>query len=497
MDDSRLDRLAPRLRTRTSRRDLLRGAAALGLGAALGPATRQAFAQQATPVAEPISALGDSGAVGVPGQVPIDHLVVIFLENHTFDNLYGLFPGANGIAGPDGWIVQTDRGGAPYQTLPRVVNAYPTPEIDTSQFPVTLPNALFEIDTFVPDDQIIPSPIHRFYTHQMQMNGGRMDRYVAWTDSGALPAGYWDTSRLPLFPYAKEYTLCDNWFTGAFGGSMLNHFWLVCANTPVWPNAPQDQIARVEFDRDGNLIGVENDGNVTPDGYCVNDVQPFYPPYQAGTPVVDRLPPQTMPTIGDRLSAAGVSWAWYAGGWNDALAGHPAPTFQFHHQPFSYFATYGDGMPARAAHLKDESDFLAAVDAGTMPQVSFIKPVGKYDEHAGYSAIRDSEQHAVDLIERVKASPLWERSAVVVTYDDFGGWYDHVAPPRIDRWGPGGRVPAIVVSPWARRGHIDSTPYDHTSVMAFIEWRFGLLPVATRDAFAYNLLPAFDFSQHG
>jgi phospholipase C len=86
---------------------------------------------------------------------------------------------------------------------------------------------------------------------------------------------------------------------------------------------------------------------------------------------------------------------------------------------------------------------------------------------------------------------------VIVTYDDFGGWYDHVAPPRIDRWGPGGRVPAIIVSPWARRGHIDHTPYDHTSVMAFLEWRFGLLPVASRDAFAYNLLPAFDFMQGG
>ena len=103
----------------------------------------------------------------------------------------------------------------------------------------------------------------------------------------------------------------------------------------------------------------------------------------------------------------------------------------------------------------------------------------------------------VELIEAVKASPLWERSAIVVTYDDFGGWYDHVAPPPIDGWGPGGRVPAIIISPWARKAHIDRTPYDHTSILKFIEWRWGLGPLATRDALAWNLLPAFDFSASG
>jgi acid phosphatase len=132
-----------------------------------------------------------------------------------------------------------------------------------------------------------------------------------------------------------------------------------------------------------------------------------------------------------------------------------------------------------------------------LPAVSFIKPLGIYDEHAGYSTVEAAESHAVELIEAVKASPFWERSAIVVTYDDFGGWYDHVAPPPIDRWGPGGRVPAIIVSPWARKSHVDSTPYDHTSILKFIEWRWGLAPVSTRDALAWNLLTAFDFGAPG
>lgn len=274
---------------------------------------------------------------------------------------------------------------------------------------------------------------------------------------------------------------------------MLNHIWLICAATPTWPNAPAAKIAQPVLDATGRVIDLLADGDVTPDGYVVNDVQPFFTPYEAGTPDPERMPPQTLPTIGDRLSAAGVDWAWYAGGWDDALAGNPAPTFVFHHQPFSYFAPYGDGTPGRAAHLKDETAFDAALAAGTLPTVSFVKPLGEFDEHAGYAAIEASERRAVDLIERVKASRYWDRAAILLTYDDFGGWYDHVPPPAGDRWGPGGRVPLLVVSPHARRGHVDHTPYDHTSILALIARRFGLPPLTDRDRFAYDLLPAFDF----
>ena len=130
---------------------------------------------------------------------------------------------------------------------------------------------------------------------------------------------------------------------------MLNHIWLIAATTPLWPGAPANQVAQPLFDSGGALIGLQHDGNVTPDGYCVNDVQPFYAPYQANTPVEERMPPQLAATIGDRLSDARVSWAWYAGGWDDAVAGNPAPTFEFHHQPFSYYSRYGEGMPGASA----------------------------------------------------------------------------------------------------------------------------------------------------
>ncbi len=104
-----------------------------------------------------------------------------------------------------------------------------------------------------------------------------------------------------------------------------------------------------------------------------------------------------------------------------------------------------------------------------------------------------SERHTAELIERVKGSPYWEETAIILTYDDFGGWYDHVPPPVVDRWGPGGRVPMLLISPYARKGFVDHTYYDTTSILRFIEWRYGLAPLTDRDAGTNNLLAAFDF----
>jgi phospholipase C len=220
--------------------------------------------------------------------------------------------------------------------------------------------------------------------------------------------GYYDTPELPLYPYARDYTLADNFFTGAFGGSMLNHFWLICACTPTWPDAPEEIVAQPDLDENGNLVGLTRDGEVTPDGYAVNTSQPWYRPFQAGTDDRHRMPPQTSATIGERLTEAGLAWAWYAGGWNDALAGNPDPTFVYHHQPFVYFEQYGDGTAAKSEHLLDETDFVESLERGDLPAVSFVKPLGKVDEHAGYSTILASELHVAGLIEQIKASAVWD-----------------------------------------------------------------------------------------
>jgi phospholipase C len=114
------------------------------------------------------------------------------------------------------------------------------------------------------------------------------------------------------------------------------------------------------------------------------------------------MPLLTMPTIGDRLSAKTISWAWYSGGWNDAVAGHPDALFQFHHQPFNYFAPYAEGSAARAEHLKDIEEFLAALRTANLPAVAFVKPIGAYNEHMGYADLLRGQQYVADLVKAVQ-----------------------------------------------------------------------------------------------
>jgi phospholipase C len=240
---------------------------------------------------------------------------------------------------------------------------------------------------------------------------------------------------------------------------------------------------------------VVKNGSVTPDGYVVHTVYPTNRPYPASIKDPAQLMPLlTMPTIGDRLSAKGISWAWYSGGWNDAVAGHPDALFQFHHQPFNYFLPYAEGTAARAEHLKDIDDFLAALRTGNLPAVAFVKPIGAYNEHMGYGDLLRGQQYVASLVKAVQDSAVWKDSVIIITYDEAGGRWDHVPPPRGDRWGPGVRVPAIIISPYAKRSFVDHTTYETTSILQFIETRWNLAPLGSRDAAANNLLNAFDFS---
>src|SRR5919199_5960545 len=152
-----------------------------------------------------------STAMTQPGDdVPINHIIVIYQENHTFDNLFGKFPGANNLGQAGARVPQVDKSGVVYQTLPQPLDTSKKPPEADRRFPDSLPNAPFQIDRYVSMDQVSPSPVHRFYQHQLQMDGGKMDRYVAWTNAGGLPMGYYDTQQLPLYPYARDYTVADN-----------------------------------------------------------------------------------------------------------------------------------------------------------------------------------------------------------------------------------------------------------------------------------------------
>lgn len=431
-------------------------------------------------------------------QARLQHLIVIFPENHTFDALWGQFPGANGLNSPGAVVKQVDQNGVELAALPGVPG---------TNLPASLPNAPFRIQQFYDQGEIYPSPVHRFYPNLLQLNGeplgdGRyanfkLDMFVSAVGAGTLAMGYYDTERLPLYPYAREFTLMDNFFGSQFGGSMLGHFWLVAAATPVWPNADPRLVLQPVFNADGKLVGLNNpNGVVSPDGYALEDSQPYYPPFLAGTPDADRVPPQTNDTIGDLLNRANVSWAWYAQGWNDAVAGNPSPDFQFHHQPFSYFEAYRPGTENRARHLKDLDDFHQSLKDGTLPAVSFIKPIGGLDEHPGESPVVGSQDFEVGLIEAIKSSPYWDSCAIIITYDDYGGFYDHVPPVMEDPFGPGQRMPCLLISPFARRATVDHNRYNTQSILKLIEERWGLPSLSERDRRAPSLGTAFDTERY-
>jgi Phospholipase C len=185
-----------------------------------------------------------------------------------------------------------------------------------------------------------------------------------------------------------------------------------------------------------------------------------------------------------------VSWAWYAGGWHNANAGTADKHFQFHHQPFVYYKNYAEGTAARELHLKDEIDFMAAIQNANLPAVSFYKPIGELNEHPGYADLLSGDQHVAEVIHKIENSPLWQDTVIIVTYDEFGGYWDHVPPPLLDRFGPGSRIPTLIISPLSKRGFIDSTVYDTTSILKFIETRHHLAPLTERDALANDLFNA-------
>lgn len=471
---------------------------------------------------------GAPAGAAPPGLDRIETVVVIYAENRSFDDLYGAFPGADGLQGlTAAETLQRDRDGAPLAVLPPIWGGLTargvTPAVTETQT-VRLPNAPFAIDAADGFALALGVPTrdlwHRFYQHQMQIDGGRNDMFAAWADSGGLVMGHYDGSALPLWGIARKYVLADAFFMGAFGGSFLNHQWLICACTPYYPNAATSPAAPsiAVVNPDGTSLAIAanspasaldgipkfvGDGNLTPDFYAVNTMQPPYqpsanPPAAGGDPATadplepTTLPPQTAVTIGDLLTAKGVSWAWYAGAWQAALDGQnaaPVPNFQFHHQPFNYFAAYAPGTAARAEHLRDGglggAAFLRDIDAGALPAVAFYKPQGNLTEHAGYTDVLSGDRHIADVIGHLVRGPQWPHMLVIVTYDENGGFWDHAAPPVADRWGPGSRVPAIILSPFARHGFVDHTPYDTTSILRFIieRWDLPMLKgIAVRDA---------------
>lgn len=524
--------------------------AAAGAVAAAGGATASGSAAVSTP--HPATSQAPRQAA-LPPTLPrgYKHLVVIYEENHSFDNLYGTWGAVNGqrvdglAQATAAQMTQLGQDDTAFSCLPQNdVNLDSPPLSNTCQdaghsiSASHFTNRPFRIDDYLkPQDKTCPPEgtfapngvpkdsagaepggctrdlVHRFYQEQYQIDGGKQDRYTTGSDAVGLTQGHYDTRALPIYRYlhrsnAPKYVLADHFFQGAFGGSFLNHQFLIAARAPLDTSNGASGAKNSVVDSNGMPTSYPQykatDTNVLDDkltkectdpalndpvhacgDYAVNTIQPTNSPHGSGAqlPLIDDA---KYPNIGDRLTDAKISWNWYSGGWDHAEAGHPGALFQYHHQPFNYFANYAPGQPGRA-HLKDEKRFIAAADQGHLPTVSFVKPYGAENEHPGYASEPNGSDHLVNLLQTITNGPQADKTLVVVTYDEFGGTWDHVSPPKTDAWGPGTRVPALVISRGFKHSGVDHTTYDTTSILATLEHSFGLAPLSSRDAAVHPL----------
>jgi phospholipase C len=454
-------------------------------------------------------------AAAEDGLKKIKNIIILYLENRSFNNLLGTFPGANGIARAKQTVVQRDRSGTSYRFLPPTTGPFDVesnvPEVRALTLP-QLPNEPFALDQVVPGISIgttIRNVTHLFYTNRAQVNGGANDRFAALSNAGGLTMSYYSQSAMAethLWKSAQRGVLFDNFFQGAFGGSFLNHIWLVCGCAPIWPNPPASQ--RSILDATGVPVEEKRITTTSDGDYAVNTTQSVF--FNDGNQGENLLPGQTAVTIGDRLSEKGVDWAWYSEGWDlaiiqdrtaDQQTAMKTMRFAYHHQPFAYFHRFDPstarGRAQRRTHLRDAKDFENDLQSGQLPPVSIYKPANINSEHPGEGSVAAGDALIGRLVEMIDASPVRDSYAFIITYDEFGGLFDHVPPPtgaQADFFGPGTRIPAVLVSPFVKPGTIDSTELETTSILKFISERFDLDPLPNaRFHQVKSLSKAFDF----
>jgi len=360
---------------------------------------------------------------------PIKHFVVLMQENHTFDNYFGTYPGADG---PPKNVCMPKVVGDPSSGCVNRVWIGNTPTLDL---------------------------LHSTEVSAEQLDGGKMDGFVsAFTRRGidaAQPMGYYDDRDLPYYwNLADSYVLFDRFFTSAHAGSVWNHmFWVSGAAG----NPQADVIPQAGFD----------------------DKQ--------------------VPTIFDRLEAAGISWKFYVQNYDPRITAFNHRTLTDNDKlsqpiwvPLLAYRKYVDD-PRLFSHIVDMSQYYEDAANGTLPAVAFMAPAGSSEHPPG--RIQAGEAFIRTIITALMPSSAWPSSAFMWTYDDWGGWYDHVKPPAVDQYGYGFRVPAILVSSWARHGQVNHTQLDFTSMLKFIEQNWRLQPLAARDRAANSIASAFDFTQ--
>jgi phospholipase C len=351
-----------------------------------------------------------------PTSGTFQHIIVVIMQNRSFDHLFGTFPGANGIASGVPGFKQVSAAG---NTV--------TP--------------FFQTNLGIPD---MP---HLRGSLISDWNNGLMDKFAL--NSGVDAMGFYDSTTPGvdlLWSWAQQYALADNFFPSAMGDAPSNQLYLVAAG--------------------------DNSFSFT--------IQPFYGPCNTLTTTTA---PYTFRHVGDQLAAKNLAWAWYHESYGDCT--HYVPQ----ENPFQFFTdTQGSG------NLRDLTAFSTDLNAGRLPAVSFVQPGPLHSTHpaSGYS-IAHGLQWLDGFIRQIQNSPVWSNAAIVVIWDSSGGLWDHVPPPQMDSQGLGPRVPMLVISPLAKKGHISHVQMDDVSILKLIQSNFGLPPLNARNQLSNGLNDMFAF----
>jgi phospholipase C len=441
---------------------------------------------------------------GADPKTPIHHLVVIFQENVSFDHYFGTYPVAMNPAGE-----------------PKFVAAPGTPTVHGLTAGLIAQNqneaAPFRLDR---SHAATCDQDHSYTDEQKAYNSGLVNKFVEFTGNGSGGTckasdvmGYFDGNTVTaLWNYAQHFAMSDNSFGSGFGPSSPGALNLVSGQT---------------HGADANVPGDTVDGTV------ISDPQPRFD--KCDTREVVGM---TGTNVGNLLNAHGITWGWFQGGFADCTATHigsngaPIKDYIPHHEPFQYYQSTANqqhlppssvamiGHTDQASHQYDISEFWQAVEADNMPAVSFLKAPAFQDGHAGYSDPLAEQTFLVNTINKLQSLPQWESTAVIISYDDSDGWYDHAMPPIVNqsntpadaltgpgacgqsapgsiqgRCGYGPRLPLLVISPFARTNFVDHSLTDQSSILRFIEdnWNLGRIGGGSLDAIAGSLFNMFDF----
>lgn len=362
----------------------------------------------------------------------IQHVIWIIQENHSFDNYFGTYPGADGI--PPGTCLPDKPGSR------RCVAPF-----------------------HMPDGAPACDLMHYWETAHAGYDNGKMDGFV-WAEGSAYTIGYYDQRDIPNYwEYARHYTLADRFFSSLNGPSGPNHVFTVAAQSGgLLVNAfTLDQVEDVLDDPDGfsfaSMVNLFQKTNVSWKYYV--ETQP--------------LPPGKK-KIGINLY-------------------YPDPKEYSIWNPLPGFKAVRDN-PRSMSHLVDLKEFYRDLQNNSLPEVSWIVPMLRDSEHPP-QPLAQGMWYVTSLVNAVMESPSWNDSVIFLTWDDYGGFWDHVSPPTVDAFGYGPRVPAIVISPYAKANYISHFTYDFTSILKLIEERWGLGHLTARDDRASDMSDVFDFDR--